>query len=1514
MLVQFGSAFHKCFCNLLIAFVLVSFSTLGASAKDPEGEADRDHPIEREAWFLKGRQYQGKVAPQLLQRAQQQRDTLRHQAIFRAQVRSAVTLSSGTSTAAWTELGPAPMNSVASSGDNQDYGFVTGRATSVVVDQNDLTGNTVYVGGAYGGVWKSTNAVNSDITRIVWKPIIDDQPTIAVGAIAVQPGNSNVLLVGTGEANSSADSYYGLGILRSTDGGNSWSLITSANNGLRSFQGLAFAKIAFSSDNPSLVIAATAAASEGTLVGAENPPNTPANCSNSSITATCRGLYYSLDGGFTWNQSIMVDPGSTPPDNGSASSVVYNSQQHKFYAASRAHGFYVSSDGITFTRMGGDPFGFSQPTSGLNTTACPTSPTNLTTCPLYRGEIAVVPGRDEMYVWFVSSASTPVNGGIYQTKDGGKTWASLSVTGIANCGDTSGCDTQQGAYNLALAAIPNGTTATDLYAGAINIYRCRINSNNPTCTTNPFVNLTHVYGCTPTGSFSKVHPDQHAFDFLQSNPNVIFFANDGGIYRTLSALSANSVPAACPANAPANPFYPFDNLNGTMGSMTQFVWFSQHPSDQYTLFGGTQDNGSPAIDSTNSGANGMTWRSVQGGDGGYNDIDPGNGTDWYAAFPRVQITHCSLGTSCTDSQFSTVVSSNKVGGDSAAFYMPYLLDPQNSSQIILGTCRVWRISSTGANPIALSQKFDGSSSSSACAQGSTGIVSALAAGGPSTANGSQVIYAGTDNGRVFATTSAAATTSTWTAISSLGGFSNPNNYPISGIALDLRDSTGNTAYVTVMGFRTSHVWRTADAGATWTDITGDLPDSPANGAVVDKNTGTIYVGTDVGVFSTAFPNGTSTSWNEVGPATGAGALPNVAVTRIAIFAPSGQSPRLRVSTYGRGIWETPIPSSSSADYSLVISNPSLLTWPDHAVTFNGTLTAFNGFTGSVTLSCDSLNGGAVPATCLPSPASTNLTSTTAFTVSASNSATANYSFQITGNSQGSNALTRQATVSLRVIDFAMSVPTPSSIANLSRGDSKNVQVTLTPLGSFDQQVVFSCPAAPSGWYCSPAPTQLTSGGTAQAVITIATDPNTPVGTYTFPLVASWIASGGDVRTQSQSISIGLVNGPGISLNSPVFSNSPVKITQPLTSTITISQRNGYTGTATLSCAGSISSGIAPSACSFTPSTISLGSTPVTSTLTVATTSGLPGSGSIMVQATDGVQTTTANLPFTLTDYSLANVTQPNDVRGAGTVSYSFQVVPSSGYTGTVAFACDTTAFNVAVPCAFSPSSASVIAGSAVSVNATMASPSTVAPGTYTVTLKSNDAVITTLARNVVLGSFKVDAPADYSLNFGSADSAMVKAGGTTTANLTVAATGSFSSSIAFTIAGCPQNATCSISPNPAAPTSSTPVAATLTVTTKAPSISQVRPPRSRNLFALWIGLSFSAVGLVFVRRKRANAALLVLAVAISLGMSACGGGGGGGNTTTPVPTPGTPAGTYTIVVTGTASTTVKSANFTLTVQ
>ncbi len=73
----------------------------------------------------------------------------------------------------------------------QDYGLVTGRTTAVVVDPCDSTGNTVYIGGAQSGVWKSTNAANNTANRVLGTPVTDDQATLSIGALAIQPRNSD---------------------------------------------------------------------------------------------------------------------------------------------------------------------------------------------------------------------------------------------------------------------------------------------------------------------------------------------------------------------------------------------------------------------------------------------------------------------------------------------------------------------------------------------------------------------------------------------------------------------------------------------------------------------------------------------------------------------------------------------------------------------------------------------------------------------------------------------------------------------------------------------------------------------------------------------------------------------------------------------------------------------------------------------------------------------------------------------------------------------------------------------------------------------------------------------------------------------------------------------------------------------------------------------------------------------------------------------------------------------------
>jgi hypothetical protein len=771
---------------------------------------------------------------------------------------------------------------------------------------------------------------------------------------------------------------------------------------------------------------------------------------------------------------------------------------------------------------------------------------------------------------------------------------------------------------------------------------------------------------------------------------------------------------------------------------------------------------------------------------------------------------------------------------------------------------------------------------------------------------------------VFFTNSAVSSATPWTNISSQGGFLNGNGYPISGIALDPRDASGNTAYVTVMGFGGSHVWQTTNGGGIWNDITGNLPDSPADAVVVNKADGTIYVGTDVGVYSTSAPAGFSTQWTEVGPATGVGALPNVAVTRLAIFAPSGQPARLRASTYGRGVWEMPLASPATPDYAVTISNPNLLTYPGQPVTFNGVLSAFSGYSSGVNISCDGGIGGPLPSVCTPSQAGiVPGPSGTGFSVTAGDSAVKDFRFKIKGIGADANALVRQQAVSLRVIDFSVGTPQPASVTNLVHGDSTTIQLTATSLGSFDQQVRFGCNGftLPVGWSCNATQVTLTPGGTAQTVLTVSTSASTAPGTYNIDVDGHW-DFGGLVRVHSQPVPVTVIAQPGISLSSSGFTPNIAKIHQPLSAVVTVTPHDGYTGTMTLSCTGT-SNGVSSAACSFNPPSVTVvDGNPVKSTLTVATDSGTAGNGNITVNGVDGSISNTTVLPFLLTDYTITNVSSPNNTSAGGNVSFSFKLAPGTGFNGPVALSCSTGPA-LSTDCSFSPASPiTLTAGTTTQVTASLNVPVGTVDGSYALTLNSHDQAVTALLRSQATAGFVVASQPDFTVQFSTGNTATVTAGASTSSSLAIGSQGSFNTVVIFTVGGCPSLATCTISPNPLTPTVNGIANATLSITTKAPSIAQGRADQ-KNFLGMWLAGSFGVFGIVMVRRRRGSVLMLVLVCAL-FSLSGCGGGGGstgvsGGNAP-PIPQPGTPAGSYTVTVTATAGTMVKTANFNLTVH
>ncbi len=999
----------------------------------------------------------------------------------------------------WVSLGPAPMASDATGDGGQNYNWVTGRGTSVLIDPADASGNTVLLGGAYGGLWRSTNASsdNSNPASVTWQSLLDDQPTLAVGAIALQPGNSDVILVGTGETNSSADSYYGLGILLSADGGSTWSEITGVETG-QSFLGVGFSKIAFSTANPSLVVAATAG-DNGLYLGLEEDGN-----------STARGLYFSQDGGMTWNRVILLD-GAVPA---SATAVIYNASagtSGTFYAFIRRHGLYSSTDGQHFTRLA------TQPTPGLASANCPPG-SNDSTCLIYRGEFAVVPGRNEMYVWVVDvqpdeyGNPVPTDEGIWQTLNGGTSWTQIPDNGITNCGDdafgpgNSGCGVEDGWYNLELAAIPDppppNSTGTDIYAGAVNIYKCTLApAASTTCTQGDWINLTHVYGCDPLGAPAHVHPNQHGVEFTvvqATGQSPGYFAHDGGISRTLdgyTGLDSGSCSGTNQFDSLSQPQSPGNTQ--TLGSMTESVSVSLNPTNAAVLFGGAENNGSP---STSTAGTSSTWQNSLGGDGGYTAINPSNTDEWFAENPYVTILKCEAGTACNDNGFFQVVGPENLGGDEGAFFTPYILDPQNSSQMLVGTCRMWSITTSGTNPVQLSNDFE-TLGEGVCTGDETNLVNAIAAGGPPSGEGnSEVVYAvtngygplsGSPGGEVWVTTNAGVTLMT-NVTQNANQNLNPQGYAISSVAMDASYESGNAAYVGIMGFSTqayptSHVWQTTNAGASWTDWSGSgstaLPDNPVNALLVDSLAGQVYAGTDVGVFvsPTSAP-----SWTEVGPVPGPGAsgfLPNAPVTGLQIFNPGTGSKTLVASTYGRGIWSYGL----TPDFAIALAASPDTTVVNQSVVWNGTLTALNGYSGTVTLTCTS----GAPATCTIAPQVVTLPppsgESVPFTVTLENSTIGTFNFTIQGTDGTLTNATPTETLTVGT-DVAWT-DTGNPAATVLAGQSATYSFSAAPVGAdaFTSQVSFGCNNLPALTNCVFSPPSIAAGaGTTAVTLTVTT--------------------------------------------------------------------------------------------------------------------------------------------------------------------------------------------------------------------------------------------------------------------------------------------------------------------------------------------------------------------------------------------------------------------------------------------
>ena len=462
--------------------------------------------------------------------------------------------------------------------------------------------------------------------------------------------------------------------------------------------------------------------------------------------------------------------------------------------------------------------------------------------------------------------------GIYRSYDGGDSWTELTnglpsgadvgriglaiaesnpdVVYAFYCDDpgyfmgvyksTNGGDTWTQTNDSDLSGL---TSSFGWYFGQIRV--------DPSDHTRAFVMGVPFYR-TENGGFSwqevgwDNHVDHHAMAFDPFTPSRVYEGNDGGIY--VSNDSGDNWTKLY--DQPTNQFYAIE------------IDY-QNPN---RLYGGTQDNGTLRTVTGDPD----DWERIFGGDGFYVVVDP---TDSNTIFCEYQ-----WGNAYRSNDFGyswTWALSGVDDNDRRNWSSPIVMDPSDPATLYFGTYRVWKTTDQGDSWTAISGDLTNGG------VGSFGTVTTIAVA----PTDPDVILAGTDDSHVWITQNGGAN---WNDVSG----SLPDRW-VTRVAFDPTDA--DVACVTFSGLRWNenigYVYRTDDAGATWTDMTGNLPGAPVNALVVDPDhPGIVYVGSDVGCFFTVDGG---TSWNIVG--TG---LPAVPVYDLKVHGPTRT---LVAGTHGRSI-------------------------------------------------------------------------------------------------------------------------------------------------------------------------------------------------------------------------------------------------------------------------------------------------------------------------------------------------------------------------------------------------------------------------------------------------------------------------------------------------------------------------------------------------------------------------------------------------------------------------------------
>jgi len=731
----------------------------------------------------------------------------------------------------------------------------------------DAANENIFVAGSCsGGMWRSTD---QGTTWTMTSSNTAQHQSVSCLVQDKRVGQTNTWYAGTGEAYGASASatgayYLGTGIMKSTDNGQTWSFLSST---------IAANPVSFDSGWDIVWDVAT-----------DNSDTTQ----DEVYAALYGGIYKSVNGGTSWVAShtsantYFTDVKVTP------SGVVYATMSDD---GGIKKGIWRSTDGITWANI--TPVGFATAYNRIVIGVCPTDEDQVwflgNTPGFGQPDTNFVGDIEWNSMWkykYISGDGTG-SGGLWWNKS-----SALPTTG--GMFDKFSC---QGSYDLVVEVHPSDTNI--VFIGGTNVYRSTNGFIDDTQTT--FIGGYEEGAALPiVNMYANHHPDQHGITFLPSNDSIMFCYNDGGIFRTDNCF--DTVVTYTSLN------------NGYLTSMFYTVAIDHAVSGNNVVVAGAQDNGSWF---TNNTILTSPWAFPRGGDGSYCAIAD-NQSMYYLSIQLGKMMKADLDANGNVLSYARI---DPIGGRDYQFINPYVLDPNNSNNIMYlaaGT-HIWRNDNLGGIPLI--NNWDSISTNWTMFTDSVNYGTAKISAVSVSKTPANRIYFGTTNKKLYRIDNANTGNPTKTDITStnipLAVFPGGN---ISCVAIN--PNNADEILVTFSNYNANSVFYSNSGGlptTNWTRVGGNIEFSTGPSvrwaSIIPVSDGTVYmIATSTGIYATDTLTGPTTVWVQQGTST----IGNSVCDMIDYRTSDGL---VIVATHSHGMYSTNITSVGDIATVRDIQNP-----------------------------------------------------------------------------------------------------------------------------------------------------------------------------------------------------------------------------------------------------------------------------------------------------------------------------------------------------------------------------------------------------------------------------------------------------------------------------------------------------------------------------------------------------------------------------------------------------------------